>query len=114
MATLEEITKNSTVKGILPDCAVTIVDDNGAVKGVFTDGDLRRNLQEHGSGVAKMSLGDLGFSENPITIAAGALLYDAMSRFEQSHVDTIIVVEDDKPIGIVDIQDIVSKDLFGG
>ncbi len=94
--------------------AVTIVDGNGGVRGVFTDGDLRRNLQENGSGVAKKTLAELGFSENPITIAAGALLYDAMAQFEKSHVDTIIVVDDDKPIGIIDIQDIVSKDLFGG
>jgi len=94
--------------------AVTIVDSNGSVRGVFTDGDLRRNLQEHGSGVARKSLGELGFSEDPITIAAGSLLYDAMGLFEKSHVDTIIAVEDDKPIGILDIQDIVSQDMFGG
>jgi CBS domain-containing protein len=62
----------------------------------------------------KKSLGDLGFSGTPITIAADALLYDAMALFEKSHVDTIVVVENDKPVGIVDIQDIVSRDLFGG
>ncbi len=94
--------------------AVTVVDDEGGVLGVFTDGDLRRNLQEKGSGVVKKSLGDLGFSGKPIMIAADALLYDAMGLFEKSHVDTIVVVENDKPIGIVDIQDIVSRDLFGG
>ncbi len=94
--------------------AVTITDDSGGVKGVFTDGDLRRSLQEHGSGVVKKALSELGFTENPITIEAGSLLYDAMSMFEKSHVDTIIVVDDGKPVGIIDIQDIVSKDLFGG
>jgi TalC/MipB family fructose-6-phosphate aldolase len=94
--------------------AVTVVDDDGGVLGVFTDGDLRRNLQEQGSGIVKKSLGDLGFSGKPITIAADALLYDAMALFEKSHVDTIVVVENEKPIGIVDIQDIVSRDLFGG
>ena len=54
-----------------------------------------------------------GFSENPVTIDAGALLYDAMSKFEESHVDTIIVVDGGKPVGIIDIQDVVSPDLFG-
>ena len=94
--------------------AVTIEGDDGGVKGVFTDGDLRRNLQEHGSGVVQKSLAELGFTEDPITIDAHSLLYDAMAMFEKSHVDTIIVVDDGKPVGIIDIQDIVSKDLFGG
>ncbi len=94
--------------------AVTIAADDGGVRGVFTDGDLRRSLQEHGSGVVQKSLSELGFTESPITIEADSLLYDAMSMFEKSHVDTIIVVDDGKPVGIIDIQDIVSKDLFGG
>ncbi|MCH7538749.1 MAG: CBS domain-containing protein [Proteobacteria bacterium] len=93
--------------------AVTLVDDSGDLLGVFTDGDLRRNLQSHGSDITNKSLGDLGFSENPITIESDALLYDAMSRFEESQVDTIVVVENGKPVGILDIQDVVSKDLFG-
>ena len=93
--------------------AVTIAGDDGGVLGVFTDGDLRRNLQSHGSGITDKTLGELGFSENPITIEAGALLYDAMGRFEESHVDTIVVVDNGKPVGILDIQDIVSQDLFG-
>jgi TalC/MipB family fructose-6-phosphate aldolase len=94
--------------------AITLVDDNGGVLGVFTDGDLRRNLQEHGPEVVTKTLADLGFSTDPITIAADALLYDAMGLFEKSHVDTIIVIDKDKPVGILDIQDIVSRDLFGG
>lgn len=93
--------------------AVTIAGDDGGVLGVFTDGDLRRSLQSHGSDIVNKSLGDLGFSKDPITIEAGSLLYDAMSKFEESHVDTIIVVDDGKPVGIIDIQDIVSPDLFG-
>ena len=93
--------------------AITVVGDKGEVLGVFTDGDLRRNLQSHGSAITDKTLGELGFSEKPITIDSGALLYDAMSKFDESHVDTIIVVEKDRPIGILDIQDIVSPDLFG-
>lgn len=93
--------------------AVTLVDEGGSVLGVFTDGDLRRKLQESGAEVVQRTLGDLGFSKKPITIAADALLYDAMSKFEATHVDTIVVVDNGKPVGILDIQDILSQDLFG-
>jgi TalC/MipB family fructose-6-phosphate aldolase len=93
--------------------AVTVVDDSGDVQGVFTDGDLRRSLQSHGSDITSKTLGDLGFSENPITIDSNALLFDAMSKFEESQVDTIVVIDKGKPVGILDIQDIISQDLFG-
>ena len=87
--------------------AVTLIDDNGAVVGVFTDGDLRRKIQEIGSEVIEMTLDKVGFSKNPISISADALLYDAVAKFEESKVDTIIALDGDKPIGILDVQDVV-------
>lgn len=87
--------------------AVTLIDDNGAVVGVFTDGDLRRKIQEIGSEVIEMTLDKVGFSKNPISISADALLYDAVAKFEESKVDTIIALDGEKPIGILDVQDVV-------
>jgi len=34
-------------------------------------------------------------------------LYDAVAKFEESKVDTIVVLDGDKPIGILDVQDVV-------
>lgn len=93
--------------------AVTLVDDSGGLIGVFTDGDLRRKLQDQGSDVINSTLGDLGFSENPVTISDDALLNDAVTIFEETQVDTIIVLREDKPVGILDIQDIVKLGLLG-
>lgn len=93
--------------------AVTLIDDSGGVAGVFTDGDLRRKLQDQGSDIINSTLGDLGFSENPVTISDDALLNDAVAKFEETQVDTIIVLSEDKPIGILDIQDIVKLGLLG-
>ncbi len=87
--------------------AVTLTDDNGAVVGVFTDGDLRRKIQELGSEVIEMTLDKVGFSKNPVSISADALLYDAVAKFEESKVDTIIALDGKKPIGILDVQDVV-------
>jgi TalC/MipB family fructose-6-phosphate aldolase len=93
--------------------AVTIVDDDGTAVGMFTDGDLRRKLQEQGSDVVSSTLENLGFSENPVTIADDALLNDAVALFEKTHIDSIIVIREDKPVGILDIQDIVNLGLIG-
>jgi predicted transcriptional regulator len=87
--------------------AVTLADGKGKVVGVFTDGDLRRKLQELGADVIDMTLDKVGFSKNPVSISADALLYDAVAKFEESKVDTIIALDGEKPIGILDIQDVV-------
>ena len=87
--------------------AVTLVDDKAGVVGVFTDGDLQRKIQEMGADVIDMTLDKVGYSQSPVSISADALLYDAVEKFEESKVDTIIALDGDKPIGILDIQDVV-------
>jgi len=87
--------------------AVTVVGDDGGVVGVFTDGDLRRKIQETGSEVIDMTLDKAGYSQSPVSISADVLLYDAVAKFEESKVDTIVVLDGDKPIGILDVQDVV-------
>src|SRR5690606_13661322 len=48
--------------------AVTVVDDAGAAIGVFTDGDLRRRLQSDGRSILDKTLGEIGFTKNPVTL----------------------------------------------
>jgi len=84
--------------------AVTVV-NNGTIKGVFTDGDLRRLLQQDGEHILNKKLGDLSY-KSPISIDANALLNDAAGLFKKTNVDTILVTEDDKPVGMLDIQDL--------
>jgi len=82
---------------------VTVVDEQGAAIGVFTDGELRRLLQNEGEGVLSKKLSDLPFRE-PISIDADALLNEASQLFSQHHVDTLMVKKEGKPIGMLDIQ----------
>ncbi len=93
--------------------ALTITGDDGGAIGVFTDGDLRRKLQEDGSGILSQTLAELGFTADPIGISSDALLYDAMAKFESSQIDSIVVLEEGKPVGILDIQDIVKLGIIG-
>lgn len=92
---------------------VTLVDSNGAVAGIFTDGDLRRKLQAHGRQILDKTLGDIGFSQSPKTIEREALLNDAVKLFKQHEVDSIIVVDGKRPCGVLDIQDLVKLGLLG-
>jgi transaldolase len=85
--------------------AVTIVNGKGGLKGVFTDGDLRRLLQNDGDHILDKKMSDLHYG-TPISIDANALLNEAVALFRQFHVDTLLVTEDEKPVGMLDIQDL--------
>ncbi len=85
--------------------AAIMINDEGLLSGVYTDGNLRRNL----------SLG-YDFLENPIkkvmtknpkTITPEKLIQEAGRILREFEIDQIIVVNiDNKPVGLIDIQDI--------
>jgi signal-transduction protein with cAMP-binding, CBS, and nucleotidyltransferase domain len=85
--------------------AITIVGDNGNLKGVFTDGDIRRLLQTEGEHILDKKMGDMEY-RLPHSIEASALLNDAAAMFKKTAVDTLLVVEEGRPIGMLDIQDL--------
>jgi transaldolase len=84
--------------------SITITKDNKVV-GVFTDGDLRRKLQESGREILTKKIGEFQYKE-PISIDADALLNEAADIFKKTKVDTILVTEGGKPVGMLDIQDL--------
>ena len=85
--------------------AIVVAGADLQVKGVFTDGDLRRHLQTEGTAILDKKLGDLEY-KTPVSIDGGALLNDAASLFKKTNVDTIMVTDQGKPIGMLDIQDL--------
>lgn len=87
--------------------AVTVVDGDGNLKGVFTDGDIRRLLQNEGEHILDKKMGDMEYKA-PISIDANALLNDAHNIFKKTNVDNLLITENGKPIGMLDIQDLES------
>lgn len=87
--------------------AITVVRKDGSIRGVFTDGSLRKLLMEKGRDVLNKKLGDLEYRD-PISIEGEALLNDASALFKKTAVDTIVVTDKGKPVGMLDIQDLKS------
>ncbi len=85
--------------------AITITNADGSLKGVFTDGDLRRKLISDGRDVLNKTMGDFTYNQS-IAIESDALLNAAAGLFKSTKVDTILVTENGKPIGMLDIQDL--------
>lgn len=85
--------------------AITVTNGDGSLKGVFTDGDLRRLLQNEGEHILDKKLGDIEY-KTPISIDANVLLNEAAGIFKKTNVDTILVTDNGKPFGMLDIQDL--------
>jgi len=93
--------------------AVALVDGKGNLAGIFTDGDIRRKLQAGGREILDKTLAELDYTTDPVTINSDALLYEAVNMFKEHQIDNIIVLENNQPAGILDIQDLVKLGLVG-
>lgn len=89
--------------------AVTVIDANGSLKGVFTDGDVRR-METEGTMDTQKTLSSLSYG-TPKSVEAGALLHEASNAFKTHKVDTLAVLDNGKPIGMIDIQDLLNPSL---
>jgi len=85
---------------------VCIVDDLGEIAGIITDGDLRRHMRPD----LMTALVDEVMTRNPRTIAPGMLASDVMRESIDSSkpaVMVLIVAEGKKPVGIVQVHDVL-------
>jgi signal-transduction protein with cAMP-binding, CBS, and nucleotidyltransferase domain len=57
-------------------------------------------------------MGDFSY-KTPFSISSSALLYEAVEKFKQHQIDNLLVLEDNLPIGMLDIQDFVKMGLIG-
>jgi transaldolase len=85
--------------------AITVTDNDGNVKGIFTDGDMRRALQKDGQAILKKKMSEFTYGQ-PLSVQANDALTAANDIFKQKHVDTILVLDGTKPVGMLDIQDL--------
>jgi arabinose-5-phosphate isomerase len=92
--------------------AVILVDEGtGKVSGIFSDGDLRRLITAD-EGALKKRAADV-MTRNPKRVRSDALAGEAMSVMKQFRIDELPVVDsEDKPVGLIDVQDLVVLKMF--
>jgi arabinose-5-phosphate isomerase len=84
---------------------ISVVDNRGRVAGVFTDGDFRRHIARDPE-VLQAPVRTV-MTPKPITIRQDALAMEALKVFEKRQIDDLIVVDQrNRPVGIVDSQDL--------
>jgi len=90
--------------------SASIVDKNGRLTGIFTDGDLRRHLDSN-AGITGMKVKEI-MTKSPVTISKKKLAAEAFEMLRSKKIDEIPVVDaDKKPVGLLDVQDILKAGL---
>ena len=110
------VRENVTVKDALFEItsknygATTIVDDDGALIGIFTDGDLRRLIEREGLLCLEKTISDV-MSVGPRTIAKDSLAVEAVRIMQDVEVSVLIAVEDGRPVGMVHLHELLQAGL---
>ena len=89
--------------------ATAVVDEFDKIAGIITDGDLRRML-EKGGPIEELKAKDV-MSNNPKTINKDALVVNALSLMRNNNITQLIVVEDNKYVGIIHIHSILKEGI---
>ena len=89
-----------------------VVDGAGALLGIITDGDLRRQM-ERTANVLELTAGQV-MTRGPVTIPPRTLAAEALNVMEGRKITSIVVVEDgtQRVAGVVHLHDLWPTDLF--
>jgi arabinose-5-phosphate isomerase len=85
---------------------VSVVDEGGALVGVFTDGDLRRAIEKDAQAPHKKI--DSFMSRHPVTVGPETLVAEALRLVKEKDVGALVVTDKKgKPVGMVDERDLL-------
>jgi arabinose-5-phosphate isomerase len=80
-----------------------ITDGGGRLVGILTDGDLRRHLS---GDILERPVEEV-MTHDPKTISPDALVASALETLNAAAITALLVVEDERPIGIVHMHDLL-------
>jgi arabinose-5-phosphate isomerase len=80
-----------------------VIDTNGRLAGIITDGDLRRHM---GDGLLSRTAGEI-MTAGPKTVSPELLASAALEAINSSSITALFVVEDGCPVGIIHIHDLL-------
>lgn len=85
-----------------------VVDDDGKVVGIFTDGDLRRKLAEHTNLTVEIQT---LMTKTPKSVDQQMRASDALSLMNENAISQLLVLKDRQLIGVISIHDILKADI---
>lgn len=91
---------------------MTTVQEGGKLRGVISDGDLRRLLEREGGAALSKTAGE-AMNANPRTIAAGELAARALAILEERKITSLVVTDGTGKVeGVVHLHDLWGVELI--
>ena len=108
------VSQNATIKEVIFSISssrhgVTVITEKEEILGIITDGDLRRMLLKTDD-LTSILAKDI-MSTNPKTIDKNALAKEAMEVLKEKNIGQLIVTEDSKYFGIIDIHRLLDEGI---
>ena len=79
-----------------------VVDDQGRLVGLVTDGDLRRHMD----GLLSHTAGEV-MTPDPRSVTSDVLAADALKLMNDNRITVLFVVDDGRPVGILHVHDLL-------
>lgn len=83
----------------------TIIDEKGNLCGIFTDGDLRRTLDQnhdiHTTTISQV------MTQNCMTISKDMLAAEALKMMKKYKITSLVVINNSKPVGVIHMHDLL-------
>lgn len=109
------VTQETPIKDVIVEIsskrlgAAAVLDANGNLCGIITDGDLRRMLEKH-SDLSGLRAADI-MSKNPKTIAKGEFATRALELMQRSNITQLIVADGDRAEGFIHLHDLLREGI---
>jgi arabinose-5-phosphate isomerase len=90
----------------------TVLELDGRLAGIVTDGDLRRLMEKHRGATLEMTAGAC-MTRNPQTIGPHVLASEALNLMEKRKITSVVVVDEAKGVlGVVHLHDLWTLELM--
>ena len=107
-ADIPKVTPETTLPDALMEISAkglgmtTVIDNTGQLLGIFTDGDLRRALEEHGD-ISAVKVKDV-MSQSAKTIDANALAVEAVTIMEREGISALVIAGNNNEVdGVIQL-----------
>jgi arabinose-5-phosphate isomerase len=91
--------------------AILLLDAEGRLSGIFTDSDLARLFESRRDAALDEPIRHV-MTARPITVPAGSMVSDAMAIMAERKLSELPIVDGDgRPLGLLDITDLLGRDL---
>jgi arabinose-5-phosphate isomerase len=110
------VDENSSLKAVILEMTrkrlglTAVLNNEKQLKGVITDGDLRRMLEKGGDLENTQAKDIMGV--HPKTISPDALAVDALDRMRKNNITQLIVTENNTYLGVIHLHDLVREGLI--